>query len=207
MSAKLNNARVLVVGGSFGIGPATAAAASETGAQARRVSQPEDIANAVMFLVTTLFATASTVSVDGGGGSQRHTLRSASGSSAPDRSTGDPWTNNEEPIRCEAKTDRSSVDLPHQMIFGNRIAEMKLVEQLTLVTLQTAHHGSTSSRFASTLRNHASWPLSTDFCNKIGAKRSSMSANVSQTPLLRSYRLATGELRKSGLRPGEFATR
>jgi hypothetical protein len=32
------------------------------------------------------------------------------------------------------------------MIFGNRVAKMKLVEQLTLVTLLTAHHGSTSSR-------------------------------------------------------------
>src|SRR5258705_726938 len=61
----------------------------------------------------------------------------------------------------------SSIDLPHQMIFGNRVAEMKLVEQLTLVTLQTAHHGSTSPRFASTQRNHASRPLSIDFCNKI----------------------------------------
>ena len=49
----------------------------------------------------------------------------------------------------------SSVDLPHQMIFGDRIAKMKLVEQLTLVTLQTAHHGSTPPRFASTQRiNH-----------------------------------------------------
>src|ERR1700726_3991042 len=62
----------------------------------------------------------------------------------------------------------SGIDLPHQMIFRNRIAKMKLVEQLTLVTLQTAHHGSTSPRFASTQRNHASWPVSTDFCNKIG---------------------------------------
>ena len=61
----------------------------------------------------------------------------------------------------------SSVDLPHQMIFGNRVAKMKLVEQLTLVTLQTAHHGSTSPRIASTQRNHASRPVSTDFCNKI----------------------------------------
>src|SRR5918994_366355 len=38
----------------------------------------------------------------------------------------------------------SSVDLAHQMIFGDRVAKTKLVEQLTLVTLQTAHHGSTS---------------------------------------------------------------
>src|ERR1700753_3926392 len=57
------------------------------------------------------------------------------------------------------------------MIFGNRVAKMKLVEQLTLVTFQTAHHGSTSPRFASTQRNHASWSVSTDFCNKIGTKR------------------------------------
>jgi NAD(P)-dependent dehydrogenase (short-subunit alcohol dehydrogenase family) len=34
---------------------------------ARRVGQPEDIANAVLFLATTSFATASTVRVDGGG--------------------------------------------------------------------------------------------------------------------------------------------
>jgi NAD(P)-dependent dehydrogenase (short-subunit alcohol dehydrogenase family) len=34
---------------------------------ARRVSQPEDIANAVLFLITTPFATGSTVRVDGGG--------------------------------------------------------------------------------------------------------------------------------------------
>jgi NAD(P)-dependent dehydrogenase (short-subunit alcohol dehydrogenase family) len=34
---------------------------------ARRVGQPEDIANSVMFLGTTPFATGSTVRVDGGG--------------------------------------------------------------------------------------------------------------------------------------------
>jgi NAD(P)-dependent dehydrogenase (short-subunit alcohol dehydrogenase family) len=34
---------------------------------ARRVGQPEDIANAVLFLITTPFATGSTVRVDGGG--------------------------------------------------------------------------------------------------------------------------------------------
>ena len=38
----------------------------------------------------------------------------------------------------------SGVDLPHQMIFRYRIAKLKLLEQLALVTLQTAHHGSTS---------------------------------------------------------------
>src|SRR3984957_2820244 len=74
-------------------------------------------------------------------------------------------------MRCQfaAKPGKieSSIDLPHQMIFGNRLAKMKLVEQLTLVTLQTAHHGSTSPRFASTQPNHGSRPVSTDFCNKI----------------------------------------
>src|SRR6202047_4862436 len=51
-------------------------------------------------------------------------------------------------MRCKftAKPGKieNSIDLPHQMIFGDRVVEMKLVEQLTLVTLQTAHHGSTS---------------------------------------------------------------
>jgi len=65
----------------------------------------------------------------------------------------------------------SSVDLPHQMIFGDRIAKMKLVKQLTLVTLQTAHHRSTPRRFASTQRNHRSRRVSTDFCNKIGPEQ------------------------------------
>src|SRR5712675_464676 len=65
----------------------------------------------------------------------------------------------------------SSIDLPHHVIFGNGIAKTKLVEQLTLVTLQTAHHGSTPPRFASTQRNHGSRPVSTDFCNKIRQPR------------------------------------
>jgi len=66
----------------------------------------------------------------------------------------------------------SGIDLSRQVIFGNGMAEMKLVEQLTLVTLQTAHHGSTSPRFASTQRNHASRRVSTGFCNKNCQKRS-----------------------------------
>jgi NAD(P)-dependent dehydrogenase (short-subunit alcohol dehydrogenase family) len=33
----------------------------------RRIGQPQDIANAVLFLMTTLFATGTTVRVDGGG--------------------------------------------------------------------------------------------------------------------------------------------
>src|ERR1700730_16236231 len=81
-------------------------------------------------------------------------------------------------MRCQfaAKPGKieSSIDLPHQMIFGNRLAKMKLVEQLTLVTLQTAHHGSTSPRFASTQRNHGWSPVSTDFCNKICHKQTSL---------------------------------
>src|SRR5512136_430770 len=65
----------------------------------------------------------------------------------------------------------SRIDLPDQVILGDRVAETKLVEQLTLVTLQTAHHRSTSPRFALAIRNHASRPVSTDFCHKIGTFR------------------------------------
>jgi hypothetical protein len=72
----------------------------------------------------------------------------------------------------------SGIDLPHQVILGNRVAEMKLVEQLTLVTLQAAHHGSTSPRFASTQRNHAPRTVSTDFCNKIGQQLTYRSQHI-----------------------------
>jgi hypothetical protein len=46
--------------------------------------------------------------------------------------------------------NRISIFLRSRRDFGNRVAQMKLVEPSTFVTLQTAHHGSTSSRFAST---------------------------------------------------------
>jgi hypothetical protein len=77
--------------------------------------------------------------------------------------------------RCKfaAKPEQieSSVDLPRQVIFRDSIAKTKFVEQLTLVTLQTAHHGTTSPRFASPQRNHGSQPVSTNFCNKICQQR------------------------------------
>jgi hypothetical protein len=60
-------------------------------------------------------------------------------------------------MRCKfaAKPGKieSSVDLPHRVIFGNCVPKTKLVEQLTLVTLQTAHHGSTSPRPSNRGRN------------------------------------------------------
>jgi hypothetical protein len=71
-------------------------------------------------------------------GSQKHIPRPASGSSVPDRSTADPWTNSEVQVRCEARIDqeqrRSSA--PGDLQVQHR--KTKLVEQLTLVTLQTA---------------------------------------------------------------------
>src|SRR5439155_17457188 len=84
----------------------------------------------------------------------------------------------------------SSVDLPHHVIFRNGIAKMKLVKQLTLVTLQTAHHGSTSPRIASTQRNHASRPASTDSCHKICQQRKSTPAVFASGPLAYSGRPA-----------------
>jgi hypothetical protein len=67
-------------------------------------------------------------------------------------------------MRCKFAAEpcqiESSVDLPHQMIFGNCITKTKLVEQLTVVTLQTARSwidlvenrvNTTESRFAACL--------------------------------------------------------
>jgi hypothetical protein len=54
--------------------------------------------------------------------------------------------NSEMLVHHEAKKIESSVDLPHQMIFGDCVSHPKLVEQLTSVTLQTALPESTSPR-------------------------------------------------------------
>jgi hypothetical protein len=53
------------------------------------------------------------------------------------------------------------------VIPGDRVAKMKLVEQLTLVTLQTARSWIDLAEIRVSVRNHRSWPASTDFCNKI----------------------------------------
>ena len=98
---------------------------------------------------------------------------------------------------------KSSIDLPHQMIFRHCLAKTKLVEQLTLVTLQTAHHGSTSPRFASTQRNHGSQPISTDFCNKIGTFRTS--SDVRLESVMRSIVLQNSKIeRRSKSRESRF---
>src|SRR5438045_2330916 len=65
----------------------------------------------------------------------------------------------------------SSIDLPHQMIFGDCVIELKLVEKLRLFALQPTHHGLPPPRFVSARWNHGSPQASTDFCNKIGTFR------------------------------------
>jgi hypothetical protein len=70
-------------------------------------------------------------------------------------------------MRCKPGQIESRIDPPDQVIGRHRIFEVELVEKLTLLSLQTAHHRSTSPRFASAQRNHGSPPASTDFCNKI----------------------------------------
>src|SRR5205814_1664596 len=89
----------------------------------------------------------------------------------------DRWTTHRRIMRCKfaAKPGQieSSIDLPHQMIFRNRVVELKLVEKLRLFALQPTHHSLPLPRFASARWNHCSPHASTDFCNKIGTFRTS----------------------------------
>ena len=62
MPNNLTNTQVLVIGGSSGIGLATAVSAAEAGASVTIASRAM-----MLFLATTPFATGSTVRVDGGG--------------------------------------------------------------------------------------------------------------------------------------------
>jgi hypothetical protein len=56
---------------------------------------------------------------------------------------GDPSTNNEVQVRHEARTDREQCRSSAPSDLPELRRETKLVEELTLVTLQTADHGST----------------------------------------------------------------
>jgi hypothetical protein len=64
---------------------------------------------------------------------------------------------------AQTGTARRPKVVPRQMVFGDRFVKMKLIEQPDLGPLQTAHHRSTPSPFASTRRNHRSRHVSTDF--------------------------------------------
>src|SRR3977135_2257698 len=88
------------------------------------------------------------------------------------------------------------------MIFGNHVAKVKLVEQLTLVTLQTAHHGSTSPRFASTQRNHGSPHPSMTFATKsalFGSGRLMRDVRCSGKTGSRRPRVKPARLTQSGI--------
>ena len=83
-STSLQDASVVIFGGSSGIGLATAVAARDAGARmtiagrddvikamARRVplgrvAQPEEIADRIVFLMTNSYVTGTTLTIDGG---------------------------------------------------------------------------------------------------------------------------------------------
>src|SRR3954471_23556851 len=73
-------------------------------------------------------------------------------------------------MRCKFAAEpgkiESSIDLPHQMIFGNCVIELKLVEKLRLFALQPSHHGLPPPRFVSARWNHGSPQASTTSATK-----------------------------------------
>src|SRR5215207_8623362 len=84
-------------------------AANQTGGDARLDDSLEHVAENIS-IAETLVTGARKCRMIGRSaapsGSQTRTPRPASGSSVPDRSTGDPSTNSEVQVRCEARTDR-----------------------------------------------------------------------------------------------------
>src|SRR5260370_4473340 len=62
---------------------------------------------------------------------------------------------------------------PHLMIVRHHLFKAERIKQLSLILLQPTHHGPFPPLTASTSGNHCSRKPSTDFCNKIGTKRTS----------------------------------
>ena len=98
-------------------------------------------------------------------GDRKRIPRPAFGSSVPDQSMGASWTNNEVQVRCEAGTNREQYrsSSPDDRWGPRRKEETR--RTVDFGHSQTAQHRSTSPRSASTQRNPASRPVSTDFYN------------------------------------------
>jgi len=66
-------------------------------------------------------------------------------------------------------------DLAHQVIVRHHLVEPKRIEKLLLVSVELPHHRPTPPVITLSTVNHGSPITSTDFCNKIGHKRTSPS--------------------------------
>ena len=62
-------------------------------------------------------------------------------------------------------------DLAHAVIVRHHLIEAERIEQLPLVLLEPPHHRPPPLLIASGAVNHGSRQPATDFCNKIGTKR------------------------------------
>src|SRR6266478_971303 len=71
-----------------------------------------------------------------------------------------------DPRHIEHRCNRS-----HLVIVRHPLFKAERIKQLSLVLLQPTHHGPFPPLTASTSGNHCSRKPSTDFCNKIGTKR------------------------------------
>src|SRR5258706_1397645 len=73
-----------------------------------------------------------------------------------------------DPRQIEHRCNRT-----HLVIVRHHLFKAERIKQLSLVLLQPTHHSPFPPLTASTSGNHCSRKPSTDFCNKIGTKRTS----------------------------------
>src|SRR5258708_34697746 len=71
-----------------------------------------------------------------------------------------------DPRQIEHRCNRT-----HLVIVRHHLFKAERIKQLLLIPLQPTHHGPFPPLTASTSGNHCSRKPSTDFCNKIGTKR------------------------------------
>src|SRR5258708_6754060 len=73
-----------------------------------------------------------------------------------------------DPRQIEHRCNRA-----HLVIVRHHLFKAERIKQLLLIALQPPHHGLPPPPNPSTSENHCSRQPSTDFCNKIGTKRTS----------------------------------
>src|ERR1700692_1939063 len=73
-----------------------------------------------------------------------------------------------DPRQIEHRCNRT-----HLVIVGHHLFKAERIKQLPLILLRPTHHSPFPPLTTSTSGNHCSRKPSTDFCNKIGTKRTS----------------------------------
>src|ERR1700730_10852968 len=82
-------------------------------------------------------------------------------------------------FRIDPRQVEHRCDLADGMIIRHGVSKAERIEKLPLILVEPPHHCAPPQKTVLQTRNHRSTHASTDFCNKIGTKRTSRNVRCS----------------------------